>query len=69
MIGPFWEASAEIVVVSLGIFLRVAPNQASHITIKYLDEPTFKKYALTYVIYELNRSQRDWHFTIDFDTF
>jgi hypothetical protein len=59
-----------IVVFATGIFLRLAPHRVSHITIKFLDSPkSFSEYPFAYIVYELNRSQTDWHFTIDPDTF
>jgi hypothetical protein len=59
-----------IVVFAAGVFLRLAPHRVSHITVKFLDRPvSFNEYAFTYIIYELNRSQTDWHFTLDPDAF
>lgn len=59
-----------IVVFAVGVFLRLAPQQVSHITIKFLERPaSFDEYGFAYIIYELNRSQTDWHFTLDPDPF
>jgi hypothetical protein len=59
-----------ILVFAAGVFLRLAPHQVSHIKIKFLERPiSFSEYALAYIVYELNRSQTDWHFTLDPDTF
>jgi len=63
-------AAGLIVVFGAGVFLRLAPHRVSHITIKFLEAPvSFNDYAFAYIIYELNRSQTDWHFTLDPDPF
>src|SRR5258706_12765334 len=54
-----------IVALATGVFLRVAPHRVSHIKIKLLERPrSFSEYPLAYIVYELNRSQTDWHFTL-----
>jgi hypothetical protein len=59
-----------IVVFAAGIFLRLAPHRVSHITIKFLERPvSYNEYAFAYIVYELNRFQTAWHFTLDPDTF
>ncbi len=59
-----------IVVLATGVFLRLAPHRVSHIRIKFLERPrSFSEYPFAYIIYELNRFQTDWHFTLDADTF
>lgn len=59
-----------IVVFGTGVLLRLAPHRVSHIKIKFLDSPkSFSEYPFAYIVYELNRSQTDWHFTLDPDTF
>ena len=59
-----------IVVFATGVFLRVAPHRVSHIKIKFLERPrSFNEYAFAYIVYELNRTQTDWHFTLDPDIF
>lgn len=62
---------AGIIVIFAGaVFLQLAPHRVSHIKIKFLDSPSsFDEYAFTYIVYELNRLQTDWHFTLDPDTF
>jgi len=48
----------------------LAPHRVSHITIKFLERPvSFDDYAFAYIVYELNRSQTDWHFMLDSDPF
>jgi len=59
-----------VVIFATAVFLRLAPNRVSHIKIKFLEPPTsFSEYPFAYIVYELNRSQTDWHFTLDPDTF
>ena len=59
-----------IVVCAVGLFLRLAPHQVSQITIKFLERPaSFNEYGFAYIVYELNRAQTDWHFTLDPDPF
>ena len=50
-------------------FLYLSPARVSQVRVKFLAEPKFNKYALTYLIYELNRMQKNWYFEVDFDTF
>jgi hypothetical protein len=60
--------AAMILVFATGVFLRLAPHHVSHITIKLLDQPrSFSEYPFAYIVYELNRSQTDWHFTLNPD--
>ena len=59
-----------IVAFATGVFLRLAPHRVSHIKVKFLERPkSFNEYAFAYIVFELNRSQTDWHFTLDPDTF
>ena len=59
-----------IAVLATGLFLRLAPHSVSHIKIKFLETPvSFDEYAFAYIVYELNRFQTDWHFSLDPDTF
>lgn len=59
-----------IVVFATGVFLRTVPHRVSHIKIKFLERPqSFSESPFAYVVYELNRSQTDWHFTLDPDAF
>lgn len=48
---------------------RIAPAQLNEIRIKMMTEPDFDSRAVTYLIYELNRMQKNWYFVVDFDTF
>ena len=76
-IGKWFRAGAKklvlagvIVAFATGIFLRMAPHRVSHIKVKFLERPqSFSEYPFAYIVYELNRSQTDWHFTLDPDTF
>lgn len=58
-----------VLVIIIPIYLYLSPNNVSHIRIKFLQEPDFDKYAFVYLIYELNKLQKNWFFEIDFDTF
>ena len=51
-------------------FLARSPSRVSHITIRFMGLPeTVKPDALAYIVYELNRPQRQWHFDVDFAPF
>jgi len=59
-----------LLVFSSAVLLRLVPHRVSHITVKFLEQPeSFDQYALAYIIYELNRFQSDWHFTLDPDVY
>jgi hypothetical protein len=58
-----------VLILTVPFYLHFAPNKVSHIRIKFLQEPNFNKYAFVYLIYELNKLQKNWYFEIDFDTF
>jgi len=58
-----------VLVVAIPVFRYFSPNDVSHIRIKFLREPDFDKYAFVYLIYELNKLQKNWYFEVDFDTF
>ena len=59
-----------VVAISIAMFLRLVPHRVSHITVQFLEEPkSFDEGALAYIVYELNRFQTDWHFTLDGDVF
>jgi hypothetical protein len=71
--APGFLRQASIVTVvlalTLPILLYLSPSQVSQIRVKFMDEPPFDKYALTYLIYELNRLQKNWYFEVDQDVF
>lgn len=58
-----------VLAVIIPVFLHFSPKGVSHIRIKFLREPDFNKYAFIYLIYELNKLQKNWYFEVDFDTF
>lgn len=59
-----------LIVFATGVFLRLAPHRVSHITIKLLEQPkSFDQNAFAYIVYELNRAQNDWHFTLEGDVY
>jgi hypothetical protein len=50
-----------------GGFFVYSPNRVSHITVRFVSlAPDVKREALAYLIYELNRHQRHWQFSVDF---
>jgi hypothetical protein len=61
--------SGIVLLIAMGLLLYVSPHRVRDVKLKYLDEPRFNKEAFTYIVYELNREQVTWHFTVDFDTF
>jgi len=77
----FWSANRRLIlyrtggtllilaVVALG-FRRYAPSQVSHITVRFMDlDSDITPEGLAYLIYEINRLQRNWYFEIDFAPF
>lgn len=67
-----YRSSVTLLVVActaLG-FLARSPSRVDHITIRFLSLPAdLRSDALAYLIYELNRPQRQWHFDVDFTPF
>jgi hypothetical protein len=56
-----------LVVVAFRYF---GPHPVSTIRIKFLNEPEgFKPDALAYLVYELNRQQKNWFYELDFEPF
>lgn len=59
-----------VIVVLTGLavaFNHFSPRKVSHIRIKFLDRPRdFDMEAFVYLIYELNRHQKNWYFEVDF---
>lgn len=71
-------ATRAVVVVSVvfllisPVFFYLSPNKVSHIRIKFLADPTeigINQYALVYLLYELNKRQKNWFYEVDFDLF
>jgi hypothetical protein len=65
-----------LLAVVVPLLVRLSPHKVSHIRLRFLQEPEelnsnerFDKYALVYLIYELNKMQRTWYFEVDFNTF
>ena len=59
--------AAALTVVLVVLMLRwMNPHQAGHIRVRFLGEPDFDVARFTYLVYELNRAQRNWHFEVDF---
>lgn len=67
-----WGTSIALI-LAIGLaaaFRRYTPNRVTNIRIKFLDRPSsFDREALAYLVYELNRRQKDWYFVVDFDVF
>jgi hypothetical protein len=56
-------------VAALWVMMR-APSRVGHVTVRLMQLPAeVKPDALAYVIYELNRPQRQWQFDVDFTPF
>jgi hypothetical protein len=54
---------------ALGVMTR-APARVGHVTVRFMGLPAeLRPDALAYVIYELNRPQRQWQFDVDFTPF
>lgn len=71
-VGPKRLAVAALVVaLAVVALVRLAPARASHVRVRFLSDPggSFDRYALVYLLYELNKLQRHWYFEVDFDTF
>lgn len=69
-IAPRLIIGGVVLVVAIPAFIYVSPKRVSHIHVKYLTEPKeFDGYAFVYLLYELNKRQRDWYFEVDFDVF
>ena len=73
-----WRTLAIIVILAVGLqlWLRLTPTAAvADVRVKFdpperaLRDLSFDPYAFTYLIYELNRQQRAWHFDVDLDPF
>lgn len=58
-----------VMAVTVPLFVYLSPSRVSQIKVKFMGAPAFDKYALTYLIYELNRLQKNWYFEVDFDVF
>src|SRR6266852_359307 len=68
--GKVLAVMVVVFATAIGV-LRLAPRHASEIRIIFLAEPgnEFSKYALVYIIYELNKLQPDWFFEVNPDPF
>jgi hypothetical protein len=57
---------ATVAVASGLVFFATSPTRASRITIRFFDLPSdVRSEAFTYLVYEINRIQRQWYFDID----
>jgi hypothetical protein len=70
--GIIFRIAAVVVVgvlVAVG-FYWFSPRRVSHIQVKFMERPkNFEVDALAYLLYELNRLQRNWYFEVDFKFF
>ena len=58
--------TAIVVAVTGLVYVATSPSRARPITIRIMDLPAdVRSDALTYLVYELNRPQRQWYFEID----
>ena len=67
-----YRSSVTLLVAALAAlgFLVRSPSRVSHITIRFMGLPAdVTSDALAYIVYELNRPQRQWHFDVDFAPF
>jgi hypothetical protein len=67
-----YRSSVTLLILAVAMlgFIARSPSRVSHVTIRFMGlPPDVKPDALAYVIYELNRPQRQWHFDVDFSPF
>lgn len=69
VLGRALFVTIALAVVAVG-FRLTSPREVSQIRIKFM-EPTrdFRPEVFAYLVYELNRVQKDWYFEIDFEPF
>ncbi len=60
---------AVVVAAAGALFAWLAPRSVANVRVKFLAEPEVDRYAVTYILYELNRAQKQWFFEVDFDVF
>jgi hypothetical protein len=70
-----WRAAARslailsLLAIALVILMRrLSPYQPAHVRIVFLDTPDahFNRYAFGYLVYEVNRAQKDWYLEVDY---
>jgi hypothetical protein len=63
-------AAALVVAILLAALVRLSPARASRIRVRFLDEAAgVDQFALTYLLYELNKAQDSWQYEVDVDPF
>jgi hypothetical protein len=64
-------SSAAIIIFALFLLVHLAPSRVGRIRVRFLKDPggAVDKYALAYLLYELNKEQNSWQFEVDFDPF
>ena len=60
-----------LLAITVPLVYSIMPRKVSHIRVKFLTEPEpqFDRFALVYLLYEINKLQDSWYFEIDFDVF
>jgi len=58
-----------VVASAVVLFSALSPSRVQPIRVRFFGTPAFDKYALAYLLYELNRQQRSWYFEVNFDEF
>jgi len=58
-----------VLAVAAVVIGALSPRQVQSIRVRFFGTPTFDKYALAYLLYELNGQQRSWYYEINFDEF
>jgi hypothetical protein len=68
----FWKKAVLLIVIiaiTFPIVLYFSPKKVSNIRIKLLSRADFNLNAFVYLLYELNKLQKNWYFEVDFDPF
>lgn len=60
-----------VAVAFIPMFLYLSPSKTSRIHVRFLSQPgsDFNEQAFIYLIYELNKLQKNWYFEVSFDVF
>src|SRR5947199_191518 len=71
LLSVYGAAILVVAAAALLVVRHLSPHRVSTIRIIFLDDPTphIDKGALAYLVYEINRMQREWYFEVAFDEF
>ncbi len=58
-----------VAAVAVALCAWLAPRTVADIRVKFLTVPDVDPYAVAYLLYELNRAQKQWFFEVDFVVF